>query len=442
MNRAMFSIAKTAVVLATSAAFLQYCALPIAAAVPFSFGWNNSGRTGLGTEAGITISANPIDTKNLGNRNVTQVAAGGLHSLLLTDDGTVFSVGGNYSGELGSGRVGGVTTIAAPIDTTNLGGYRIVQVAAGSGQSLLLTDDGTVFSFGTNGSGLTGLGTTSGRTPVATPIDATNLTGRMITQVETGSLHGLLLANDGTVFSFGNNLGGRTGMGTETGITTIATPIDTTNLTGLRVNALSAGGSHSLLIADDGTVLSFGNNMNGQTGLGTTSGVTTVATPIDMTNLAGKRITQVATGVLHSLLLADDGTVFSFGSNQYGQTGLGTTSGNTLIATPILTTNLMGKRITRVEAGDFHSLLLADDGTVFSFGSNLYGQSGQGTFTTSTNIATPINTVNLAGLRVTSISGGNSHSLLLAVPEPNTLALVVLAVITFAGLPRSQGGQK
>ena len=59
-----------------------------------------------------------------------------------------------------------------------------------------------------------------------------------------------------------------------------------------------------------------------------------------------KSITQAAAGYLHSLLLADDGTVFSFGLNEDGRTGLGTTSGNTLIATPIDTTNLTGKTIT------------------------------------------------------------------------------------------------
>jgi alpha-tubulin suppressor-like RCC1 family protein len=129
-------------------------------------------------------------------------------------------------------------------------------------------------------------------------------------------------------------------------------------------------------------------------------------------------------------MLADDGTVFSFGSNSEGQTGLGIEGfTNTRVATPIDTTNLAGKTITQVAAGDRLSLLLADDGTVFSFGSNRFSQLGLGTNISRTAFATPIDMTNLAGLRVIGISAGDSHSLLLAVPvpEPGGMALFLLA---------------
>ncbi len=202
----------------------------------------------------------------------------------------------------------------------------------------------------------------------------------------------LLLADDGSVFSFEE-------------VTTIA-PIDTTNLGGRKIAQVSAGWSHNLLLAEDGSVFSFGSNTSGQTGLGTSVGETLVASPIDTTNLGGLKITQVAAGREHSLLLAEDGSVFSFGSNDYGKTGLGTTTGETLVATPIDATNLGEWEITQVAAAWNRSLVLADDGFVFSFG---FGGGG--------SVATPIKRTYLMGMRVTEISTGIYDSLLVAEPR-------------------------
>jgi alpha-tubulin suppressor-like RCC1 family protein len=398
---------------------------PQAGGIAFAFGSNISGQTGLGANVDTSTIATPIDMMNLGGRSIKHVAAGSGHSLLLADDGTVFSFGANRDGQTGLGTNVDDTMIATQIDTRFLGGRSIKQVAAGLFHSLLLADDGTVFSFGWNAFGQTGLGTTQGRTLVATPIDTTNLGGRSITQVAAGGLHSLLLADDGTVFSFGFNGGGQTGLRTVNGNTLVAMPIDTTNLAGRSIKHVAAGLEHSLLLADDGTVFSFGWNRDGRSGLGTDVGVSTFARPIATTNLRSRSITQIAAGNSHSLLLSDDGTVYSFGSNSGGRTGLGTADGGTLVATPIDTTNLEGRSIKQVAAGVLHSLLLADDGTAFSFGCNGMGQTGLGTTDGNTLIATPIDTANLTGLRVIDISAGDRHSLLVAVPEPGSLPLLV-----------------
>jgi len=401
----------------------------------FSFGRSGSGQTGLGI-SGIsdTTVATPIIATHLGTRQIAQVAAGESHSLILTTDGTVFSFGSDGMGRTGLGTiVFGGTTVAEPIHTTNLAG-KITQIAAGGSQSLAIDEHGTVYSFGWNFWGQTGQNTPTDGTVVATPINATNLGGKRFKQVSAGFAHSLILAEDGTVFSFGLNLSGRTGFGIgPNNGTYIATQIDTTNLSGKNIIQVSAGSTHSLLLADDGTVFSFGDNFSGRTGRGLSSGSTVVATPIDATELAGKHIVQISAGGTHSLLLADDGTVFSFGWNiDNGGSGLGTQFGSSR-ATPIDDTNLAGKTITQVEAGLFHSLLLAGDGTVFSFGENRGGKTGLGTTVGDTYTATQIDMTNLAGLRVIDISAAVEHSLLLAVPEP--AALVLLAIGTVAMLP-------
>jgi alpha-tubulin suppressor-like RCC1 family protein len=123
-----------------------------------------------------------------------------------------------------------------------------------------------------------------------------------------------------------------------------------------------------------------------------------------------------------------------------GTTGQGTSLGNTLVPTPIVTTNFGNRKIVQIDAEGELSLLLADDGTVFSFGSNFAGQTGLGLTTGATLVATPIDTTNLTGRRVTSISAGVAYGLLLAstVPEPAGLALLVMSVFPLFTVRRSR----
>jgi regulator of chromosome condensation (RCC1) repeat-containing protein/Regulator of Chromosome Condensation (RCC1) repeat protein len=213
--------------------------------------------------------------------------------------------------------------------------------------------------MGSNHEGQAGLGAASDPL-IATPIDTTNLGGRKITQVAAGDYHSLLLADDGSVFSFGSNANGKTGLGTTTGNTLLATPINTTNLGARKIIQITASHDQDLLLADDGSVFSFGNNASAQLGLGTIGGNVSVATPINTTNLGGLKITEVSTGFWHSLILAEDGRAFSFGSNSYGQLGLGSTISFVKVPSPINTTSLAGQIVTHVDAGLDFSLLLAE----------------------------------------------------------------------------------
>jgi alpha-tubulin suppressor-like RCC1 family protein len=403
--------------------------------VIYTFGSNTDGRNGIGTDVGQTLLATPIDMTNLSGVSISQVSGGANHSLLLTENGSVYSFGANAYAGVGTNV--GSTLSATPIDTTNLAGRKVVQISSGYHHSLLLTDDGSVFSFGFNGSGRTGLGIDDGFTLVATPINSVNFSGKKIAQVAAGFNHSLILAEDGTVFSFGNNADGRTGLGFTDGNTLIARPIDSTNLASKQISRLAVGGEHSLLLADDGVVFSFGWNANGRTGLGTDIGNASVATVINTVNLESRKVTRIAAGGFHSLLLTDDGDVFSFGRNSGGMTGQGTDVGNTSIATAIDETNLAGRSIIDVSAKDGFGLLLSADGNVFSFGGNIFGRTGLGISTGNTLIPTPIVGSNLAGKQVIAISAGQVHSLLIAIPEPSALVLLLLGCVLLTS-PRQQ----
>ncbi|WP_407572980.1 RCC1 domain-containing protein [Deinococcus altitudinis] len=115
------------------------------------------------------------------------------------------------------------------------------------------------------------------------------------------------------------------------------------------------------------------------------------------------RSQTVSGGTYHSLALLSNGTVRAWGSNAYGQLGDGT---NTSSSTPVTVSGL--NNAVGVAGGDSHSLALLADGTVRAWGSNNAGQLGDGTNTDSSAPAV------VSGLSdVVSVAGGSYHSLAL-----------------------------
>ncbi len=87
----------------------------------------------------------------------------------------------------------------------------------------------------------------------------------------------------------------------------------------------------------------------------------------------GTQVVQVAAGGRHTLVLKDDGTVWAWGDNSFGQLGNGTNVSST---TPVEVIGLRGIFIEQIQAGENHSLALDDIGNVYSWGDNTYGQLG------------------------------------------------------------------
>ncbi|ULH17882.1 hypothetical protein MF271_23185 (plasmid) [Deinococcus sp. KNUC1210] len=161
---------------------------------------------------------------------------------------------------------------------------------------------------------------------------------------------------------------------------------------------LASGYAHNLAVKVDSTVSSWGYNNYGQLGNGTTTNSSTPGAVSGLTNAV-----SVAGGYLHSLALKADGTVSSWGYNAVGQLGNGTTTNST---TPVAVSGLTN--VISVSAGRFHSLALRADGTVSSWGYNYYGQLGNGTTTDS---STPVDVSGLTD--VVSVAAGNISNLAL-----------------------------
>lgn len=282
----------------------------------FTWGFSANFRTGLDTTAQVFVPTEPVPATGP-STGWTAVGPGSSHCMAIRD-GELFAWGSNAEGRTGLGTDAGDT----PVPTKVEGFDDWVEVAGGLSHSLGVRANGTLYAWGRNVSFQTGLGTAVGNelTPVQVGTDTDWMT------VSCGSAHSLALKQDGTAWSWGFNGSGRTGQGTTAGSTEVPTQVGTS--TGWTV--ISAGSTHSMGI-EDGIIVTCGSNVNGRTGRATTFGTVVAFLPVNTTNLTGDPI-DVRAQETHSVALTTDG-VWTCGSNATGRTGQDTTSGNTTVFT-------------------------------------------------------------------------------------------------------------
>ncbi len=294
--------------------------LPLRAEL-FSWGYNVVGELGDATTVQRNEPVAVVANGALAGKTVTAVAAGESFSLALTADGKLFAWGSNGDGQIGDGTgpsAEGKLTPVAVLTDGGLGGKTIVAIAAGSSHSLALTSDGELFAWGGSGNGQRGDGTRGGGSPFPGPVNAYGaLAGRRIVAIAAARAHSLALTADGQVFAWGDNDSGQLGDGTETDRTSPAQVIMTGALAGKTVTAIAAGQVHSFALTSDGKLFAWGANGRGNLGDGTTTNRhSPVAVRMDGP-LGDKIIASVFTasggdpGREHSLALTSDGLLLA-----------------------------------------------------------------------------------------------------------------------------------
>jgi alpha-tubulin suppressor-like RCC1 family protein len=376
--------------------------------VAMSWGWNQHGQLGDGTEAGPekcgpsqeACSTSPVGVSGLSG--VTAVAGGEAHSLALLEGGTVMAWGNNGSGQLGNGST---TNSDVPVAVKEPSGVKAI--AAGGKYSLALLENGTVMAWGNNGSGQLGNGTTANSD---VPVAVKELSG--VKAIAAGGNHSLALLENGTVMAWGRNSQGQLG---NSSTTNSDVPVAVSGLSG--VKAIAAGGNHSLALLENGTVMAWGENRVGELGNAST---TNSDVPVAVTGLSG--VAAISAGGEHSLALLSDGTVTAWGSNFSGELGDGSSSGpeTCAVSIPCSTKPLAVKGLSGVTAiaggEEGHSLALLSTGAVMAWGDNGEGQLGDGTSTgpepcSVGSCSTKPVAVKQAGAVILGIAAGAKHSL-------------------------------
>ncbi|MGH7217887.1 MAG: IPT/TIG domain-containing protein [Candidatus Microsaccharimonas sp.] len=337
-------------------------------------------------------------------KTITAVSSGNTHTLALTSDGKVYAWGANGSGQLGDGTTTNRTTPVAVDMTGVLAGKTVRAIIAGGDSSFVIANDGKVYAWGENGQYQLG---NSPATDRNVPI-AVDIPGEIITEVSAGMYHTLALTANGQLYVWGSNQYGQYGDG---GTISSAIPVAVNPggaLAGKSITSISAGGYHfTTALADDGKVYGWGYNGHGQLGNNTiTSSPVPVAVDISGV-LANKTVVAIIGGLYHTLALADDGSVYGWGYNAQGQLGNNATTNSPVPVTVDASGLLAGKTVTAISAGLNHSMALSSDGQLFTWGENQYGGLGD---TTTVDKKVPVAVDTTGQVLNKSVHGVDSYS--------------------------------
>jgi alpha-tubulin suppressor-like RCC1 family protein len=154
--------------------------------------------------------------------------------------------------------------------------------------------------------------------------------------------------------------------------------------TGTKVTAIAAGLDHALALTSTGAVLAWGWNPNGQLGDG---GTKNSDVPVKVKLPTGTTVIKIAAGNDHSLALASTGAMLSWGWNLYGQLGNGRSVQSDV---PVPVELPAGTKVTKIAAGDFHSLVVTSTGGALAWGYNSRGQLGDGRYGGGANSNVPV----------------------------------------------------
>ena len=249
------------------------------------WGYNNLGQLGINLYGILEDRFTPVTTF-LGGTNWKQVSCGYYYTAAIKTDGTLWTWGDNNNGQLGDNSTADKIT---PI-TTFLGGSNWKQVSGGGYYTAAIKTDGTLWTWGDNASGQLGNNAVTDRyTPVTTFLGGTNWK-----QVSCKTFHTAAIKTDGTLWTWGTNGSGQ--IGDNTSGTDRSIPV-TTFAGGTNWKQVACGDGHTAAVKTDGTLWTWGDIAQGELGINST--VNNRSTPVT-TFLGGTNWKQVACGDSHT----------------------------------------------------------------------------------------------------------------------------------------------
>lgn len=330
-------------------------------------GQNDYGQLGDGS---TTNRSSPVTTSG-GGANWKMVSFANTSAVAVKTDGTLWTWGRNDQGQLGTGN----TTNRSSPGTTAGGGTTWLRTAAGNNHIVAVRIDGSLWCWGRNTNGQLGDGSTTVRSSPVT----TSGGGLTWFNVGCGSDHTIATKTDGTLWTWGLNTHGQLGDGTTTNRSSPVTVAGG----GTNWRIPSTGGlEFSSAVKSDGTLWTWGRNQNGQLGDGTTTNRSSPGT----TAGGGTNWDYCGNGAFFNAALKVDGTIWTWGLNTYGQLGDGTTNNRSSPGT----TAGGGTDWRVVNTGDDSAYGIKTNGTLWTWGRNQLGQLGDGS---TTNRSSPGSTL-------------------------------------------------
>jgi alpha-tubulin suppressor-like RCC1 family protein len=358
-----------------------------------AWGWNNYGQVGDGSledkyvPGRVYVAVNTVSKAVFPrNEGIKKGFVGNNYTSVITDSNKVYIWGVNNDGILGTGDT--VSSIE-PVDITNKFNLAredsIVDMALYTSHTLALSEYGRVYAWGNNFSGQLGNGTTERSVE---PVEITSmfslLEGDQIVDVESGIAFSGALSLTGEVFLWGENEYNQLGSGDYTD------KLIPTNVTANfplfeaeQIIKLSLGGNHGAVLTSLNRVFSWGFNNIGQ--VGNLETMTYVSLPVEITSnfslAIGEYILDIELGQEHSAALTSSGRMFMWGSNVYGELGDGMASSMFTGVPQDITSHLVlteGESVECLDLGANKTTVITSNDRVLVWGDAYSGALGSG----------------------------------------------------------------
>ncbi|MQL74597.1 hypothetical protein Taro_006979 [Colocasia esculenta] len=350
------------------------------------FSWGSGTNYQLGT-GNAHIQKLPCKVDALQGSYIKTSAAAKFHSVAVSDRGELYTWGFGRGGRLGHPDFdihSGQAAVITPRQVTlGLGSRHVKSIAAAKHHTVIATENGEVFTWGSNREGQ--LGYTSVDTQ-PTPRRVSSLRSKIIA-VAAGNKHTAAVAESGEVFTWGCNKEGQLGYGTSNSASNY-TPRMVEYLKGKTLQAVSAAKYHTIVLGVDGEVFTWGHRfVNPRRVIIAQNIKKSGSAPLKFHRMERLHVIAIAAGMVHSTALTDDGTLFYWVSSD-----------------PDLRCQqvypLCGRNIVSISAGKYWTAAVTTTGDVYMWDGKKYKDE------------TPIPT-RLHGIkRATSVSVGETHLLI------------------------------
>ncbi|XP_015580485.2 ultraviolet-B receptor UVR8 isoform X1 [Ricinus communis] len=347
----------------------RYHTLLISNSSVYSCGSSLCGVLGHGPETTQCVSFSRITFPSLAR--VVQVSASHNHAAYILESGEVFTCGDNSS--FCCGHQDTSRPIFRPRFVEALKGVPCKQVAAGLNFTVFLTRTGHVYSCGTNTHGQLGHGDTLDR-PTPKIIESFEGIGS-VAQIAAGPSYVLAVTDSGVVYSFGSGSNFCLGHG-EQHNEFHPRAIQTFRRKNLHVVRVSAGDEHVVALDSSGFVYTWGKGYCGALGHGDEIDKTL---PEPLNSLKSHLAVQVCARKRKTFVLVDGGCVFGFGWMGFGSLGFPDRGVSDKVMRPRILDSLRAHRVSQISTGLYHTVAVTSQGQVFGFGDNERAQLGHDT---------------------------------------------------------------
>ncbi len=412
----------------------------------YGVGSNSYGQLGIGNKSSVSVFTKVLDSTDgtfiNGETNIIDIAVSDSDLnrgvLILTEEGNVYAFGDNGYGQLGTGvntNTNQPTLISSSADGSFVSGTtKVVSISKASEHSVIVTETGNVYTFGSNLNSKLGTGDTlNSSIPklVANSADGTTFVNGVtkIKKAYATDQTTLMLGTDDTIYTFGYGAAGRLGNGDVFGTNQarpvlVANSADGTFVNGeTKIAKIIADDWNTNFITADGILYGFGSNVHGQIGVGITGAVNApklVASSADGSFISGTtKVVDMISEIYFRVFQADNGKIYGLGRDNFGELGNGAFYTDEYSPKPFENNDgfINGEtEIAEIKTAYSTTFVLTTDGYVYGVGRNTEGQLGIGDNTNKNLLRKVIDSdeYNSANTNITHISCHSYGTMLVA----------------------------